>query len=154
MPWQTVVIVALSVVIGGIVTLALLSVASRVRPPLGIHEGRFAALSPMPKGVSSTASDERHRIEPLRFSDPPEQAWARLERLMASWPRTRVLSAGEGYLRVECATPVFRFLDDVEFLLDPEAKVIHFRAASRVGLGDLGVNRRRMERIRRAFAAP
>jgi uncharacterized protein (DUF1499 family) len=36
-------------------------------------------------------------------------------------------------------------------LLDREAKVIHFRAAARVGRSDLGANRQRMEGIRRAF---
>jgi uncharacterized protein (DUF1499 family) len=39
----------------------------------------------------------------------------------------------------------------VEFLVDPEAKVIHFRSASRVGRSDFGVNRKRMEEIRKDF---
>jgi uncharacterized protein (DUF1499 family) len=70
---------------------------------------------------------------------------------MADWPRTRILTVTDTYLHAECATLLFRFLDDVELLLDREAKVIHFRSSSRVGHGDLGVNRRRMEGIRRAF---
>jgi uncharacterized protein (DUF1499 family) len=153
MPWQILLIVALSVPIGGILVLALLSAASRWRPTVGVHEGKLRPLSTMPKGVSSTATDEQHGISPLQFSDSPEEAWARLKQMMADWPRTRILSADDGYLHAECATGVFRFLDDVEFLLDRESRVIHFRACSRVGLGDLGANRRRMERIREAFAA-
>ena len=40
------------------------------------------------------------------------------------------------------------FVDDVEFLLDEDAKVIHVRSASRLGESDLGVNRKRIETIR------
>jgi len=40
------------------------------------------------------------------------------------------------------------FVDDVEFLIAPTAKVIHVRSASRLGESDLGVNRKRIETIR------
>ena len=43
---------------------------------------------------------------------------------------------------------MFRFTDDVEFYVDNTAKVIHFRSASRVGRGDMGVNRKRMDKLR------
>jgi uncharacterized protein (DUF1499 family) len=39
-------------------------------------------------------------------------------------------------------------VDDVEFVFDDESKTIHFRSASRIGYGDYGVNRDRMEAIR------
>ena len=55
------------------------------------------------------------------------------------------------YLHVEFTTALLRFVDDVEFLLDPDKKLIHYRSASRIGRSDLGTNRRRMEMIRRAF---
>ncbi|HJT19346.1 MAG TPA: DUF1499 domain-containing protein [Nitrospira sp.] len=43
---------------------------------------------------------------------------------------------------------MFRFVDDVEFLFEEDTKTVHFRSASRIGYGDFGVNRRRMEEIR------
>jgi len=43
------------------------------------------------------------------------------------------------------------FIDDVEFWQDPVAGVIQVRSASRLGQSDLGVNRRRIEEIRRRF---
>jgi uncharacterized protein (DUF1499 family) len=64
-----------------------------------------------------------------------------------------VLGAAEPYLRAECKTLVFRFTDDIEFLLDRDARLIHVRSGARVGWYDFGVNRRRVEAIRRAFAA-
>jgi uncharacterized protein (DUF1499 family) len=49
---------------------------------------------------------------------------------------------------------LFRFVDDVEFYF-PEKQggetIIHVRSASRVGSSDLGVNRKRIERIRSQF---
>jgi len=45
------------------------------------------------------------------------------------------------------------FVDDVEFLLDEKAGVIHVRSASRLGRSDFGVNRDRVETIRRQIAS-
>jgi len=55
------------------------------------------------------------------------------------------------YLHAEARSRVFRFVDDVEFVLDPGARVIQVRSASRVGYSDFGVNRRRVERLGKAF---
>jgi uncharacterized protein (DUF1499 family) len=42
-------------------------------------------------------------------------------------------------------------VDDLEVEIDRSQHVIHVRSASRLGYWDLGVNRRRLERIRAAF---
>ena len=44
------------------------------------------------------------------------------------------------------------FVDDVEFVVDPERSVIDVRSASRLGHSDFGVNRKRVETLRAAFA--
>lgn len=68
-------------------------------------------------------------------------------------PRTRIRRDEAAYLHAEFRSLIFRFVDDVEFLLDADAGVIHVRSASRLGYSDLGVNRRRVEAIRQAFSA-
>jgi uncharacterized protein (DUF1499 family) len=55
------------------------------------------------------------------------------------------------YWRIEFRSRIFRFVDDVEFLFDPESKRIHVRSASRLGHSDLGVNRQRVETIRELY---
>ena len=55
------------------------------------------------------------------------------------------------YLHAECTSLLFRFVDDVEFLVAGDEKLIHIRSAARVGRSDLGVNRDRVEKIRQAF---
>ncbi len=62
-----------------------------------------------------------------------------------------VVAVDDAYLHAEFSSALFRFVDDVEFVLDAEHQVIHFRSASRVGRSDLGVNRQRMEQIRSAW---
>ena len=42
----------------------------------------------------------------------------------------------------------FRFVDDINVILDADAELIHIRSASRVGHSDFGVNRKRIEALR------
>ena len=48
-------------------------------------------------------------------------------------------------------TRFWRFVDDVELRLDEKGGVIHVRSASRVGKGDMGMNRKRVEELRKIF---
>ena len=79
-------------------------------------------------------------------------ALARLKSKVLAQPRARITEARVGYFRAEFTSLIFRFVDDVEFLLDENEHVIHVRSASRVGHSDLGANRQRVERLRAAFA--
>lgn len=114
-------------------------------------DGRLSPCPTSPNCVCSHEGDAVHRIGPLKFSDSPHEAFQRLIALVTRQPRTRVITHDEPYLHVEFMTPLLRFVDDVEFLLDDSAKVIHVRSASRVGHSDLGANRKRVEAIRRLF---
>ncbi len=51
------------------------------------------------------------------------------------------------YLRAEYKSSVFKFVDDVEFYIDDNQKLIHLRSASRSGYYDFGVNKKRMSEI-------
>ena len=66
-------------------------------------------------------------------------------------PRTTIIEETEDYIRVESSSRLLGFVDDAEFYLPADEKVIHVRSASRLGESDLGVNRRRLEQIRLAF---
>ncbi len=153
MLWKLAVFVPLALLAGGVLTLALFSLLSRKPANLGPHEGRLSACPASPNCVCSQGGEDAgHAVEPLRFQNSPEEAWARLQTVLRSWPRTQIVQVNETYLHAECTSLVFRFVDDVEFLLDREARLIHVRSASRAGRSDLGVNRQRVEAIRAAFA--
>jgi uncharacterized protein (DUF1499 family) len=115
-----------------------------------MEPSRISGCPSSPNCVSSLATDEDHRVKPAPFDGTPEAAWERLKRVIGSEPRLRVVEERQDqwYLRAEATSLIFRFVDDVEFQLDPERKVLHLRSASRVGHWDLGVNRRRIERLR------
>jgi uncharacterized protein (DUF1499 family) len=104
-----------------------------------------------PNCVSSQASDSAHQVDPILFTGSPTVAWEKLGKVLATESRTRIVDRQEVYLHAEAHSLIFRFVDDVEFLLDSKAGVIHVRSAARSGYSDLGVNRRRVERIRKKF---
>jgi uncharacterized protein (DUF1499 family) len=149
--WQATLVVMTCMLLALAALLALLSARATRPANLGINNGRLAPCPDTPNCACSQASDDAHRIEPLRYKGNAVEAMARLRAVLEAWPRTRVLTATDDYLHAECASLVFRFVDDVEFLLDRGAGVIHCRSASRAGRSDLGVNRRRLEAIREAL---
>ena len=105
-----------------------------------------------PNCVSSQATDPGQRVESFAFTDTPVAAQARLVRVMEKATRAKIVSAKPGALSVEFTSLIFRFVDDVRFELDADARVFHVRSASRTGHSDMGVNRRRVETLRSAFA--
>ena len=104
-----------------------------------------------PNCVSSQAGDSAHHIAPLAFTVQPEEALARLKQALLGEPRTTIVTEEGSYLHAEVRSFLFRFVDVVEFMLDADRHVIHVRSASRTGYSVLGVNRRRVERLRKAF---
>lgn len=131
--------------------LGLIGCAGERPNNLGAREGLFVPCPSSPNCVSSQASDERQRIAPLTFNCDPDEAFARLKRVLSGRSDTTIVDDLPEYLRVELRTMLF--VDDGEFLLDRPNKVIHVRSASRLGYSDLGKNRSRLEDIRRQFLA-
>jgi uncharacterized protein (DUF1499 family) len=134
-----------------VVFLAMLSFFSRKPDNLGVVNGRLADCPAIPNCVCTQCSDPEHHMEPLSFTGSPEEAMERLKVVIRGMPRSKIVTADERYMHVEVTSRLFRFVDDVEFLIEPETQTIQFRSASRVGRSDLGVNRQRMEDIRQKF---
>lgn len=107
-----------------------------------------------PNCVSSLNQGERG-IAPLDLkpaqADHPRQAWEQLVNLLESRPRTKIVVNDGRYLRAEVRTPLFGFVDDLEFLLKADEQRIDVRSASRAGYSDLGANRRRVDEIRKQW---
>lgn len=128
------------------------------RPPAesGLRDGKLRPPSRTPNSVSSQAHlwpEGEHAvdatIEPLAFTQDSALAMNRLRDVLAGWPGARIVENNPEYLAVQFETRWLRFVDDAEFLLDPAAKVIHVRSASRIGRRDFGTNRVRIEAIRK-----
>ncbi len=127
---------------------------------LGARDGRLQPPSLTPNSVSSQAGlypDHPQRsyaqIEPLRFKGSGAQAMHQLTDLVRTTPGATVMTQTPGYLHAEMRTRWLKFTDDLEFLLDEPASLIHVRSASRLGQLDFGANRKRVELLRAQFEA-
>jgi uncharacterized protein (DUF1499 family) len=115
---------------------------------LGVHDGRLAPCKRSPNCVSSQANpaDLEHYIAPLHGS------MAAVRQAVQSYPGARIIETRDDYLYAEFRTRLLRYVDDVEFF--PDGQVIHVRSCSRLGRRDFGVNRKRVEALRRLISNP
>ena len=147
-------------VVGGIVAGQLGFLKGSPPADLGVRDGLLKAPATTPNSVSSQASlhpeNPRHaeaQIAPLRYTGDGAAALARLKALVEATPGAQVVTNEPGYLYATYTTPLMRYVDDVEFWLDPAGGVIQVRSASRLGKSDLGANRARVEALRLRFEA-
>ncbi len=156
----------MQVVIWLLLTVAAVVVAARFgafsgRQPegLGLREGKFKPPSKTPNSVSSQAAlwpDHTQReaatIAPLALKGDGPATIARLTQIIESMDGARIVERKPDYLYAQFTTKLMRFVDDAEFWFDPATGGVQVRSASRVGRGDLGVNRARIEAIRARLA--
>ena len=115
---------------------------------LGINNSKLATCPTSPNCVSSDADDGDHHIEPFRLAGPPVEAWRMTQSLVATLPRTKIITVENNYLHAESRSALFGFVDDLELHLRPEERIIAVRSAARLGYADFGVNRKRVEQLR------
>ena len=132
---------------------AVLSCGGKQPPPLGLSGARLPGCPSSPNCVSSDATDASHHVDAFALSAPPAQAWRALGELVRALPRTTVVTEDRSYLHAECASALFGFVDDLELHLRASENAIEVRSAARSGYSDMGVNRRRVERLRAAMRA-
>ena len=124
-----------------------------------MHDGKLKPPSTTENSVSSQAAlypdhPQRHYadIAPLAVQGNGPATLARIKMIVQSMAGAEVIKSDTDYLYVQFTTRWMKFVDDVEFWFDPVNNVILVRSASRVGRGDLGVNRQRIEAVRDALA--
>lgn len=137
------------VLLAGWTALAGLALLSWRRRELGPVDGRLRPCRSRLKCVST--QDGSASALPVGSLDPRD-AFERARDVVEALPRATLVRAAPGYAHYELTSPLFRFVDDVELLLDESARVIHVRSESRVGSWDLGANRRRVAEIRARYA--
>jgi uncharacterized protein (DUF1499 family) len=117
---------------------------------LGVKDGRLAPCKRTPNCVSSQAdpADREHYIAPIAFRGSMEALRGAVE----SMERASVILVERDYLYAEYRTRLLRYVDDVELYYDERLGVVHVRSASRLGRRDFGVNRKRVEALRRLIA--
>ena len=131
-------------------------------PPadLGVRNGKLKPPSMTENSVTSQAAlypDHPQRkyadIAPLRVKGEGPATIAQIKAIVEGMDGAKAVKSEPGYLYAQFTSKLMKYVDDVEFWFDPAANVIQVRSASRVGRGDLGVNRKRIEAVRAALEA-
>lgn len=139
------------------ITLATLCLAltvagcSGTRPDLGIINGKLRPCPPSPNCITSSQEDN-HAGQALYFAGDSVRAWHALTAIVRDMDNSKIVSQTGTYIHVEFTSAIFRFVDDVEFLLNPKANKIDMRSASRNGHFDFGANRKRLKKIKKLFS--
>jgi uncharacterized protein (DUF1499 family) len=127
---------------------------------LGVRDGKLKPPSLTENSVTSQAAlypDHPQRkyadIAPLPVKGEGPATIAQI-RAIVEGMGAKVVKSEPGYLYTQFTTRLMKYVDDVEFWFDPKANVIQVRSASRVGRGDLGVNRKRIEAVRAVLDPP
>jgi len=134
-------------VILGIAALVVMSCKTPA-PTVQLMDGKWRPCPDTPNCVSSESDVAASRVAPFAFTGAPDKAWDRTRQAVLA-TGGRIQAERDGHLWATYTSRVFRFVDDLELRLEPSAGVIHVRSASRVGRSDLGVNRKRVEKLRR-----
>ena len=129
--------------------MSLFSCAGNRPRHLGVKDGLLAACPARPNCVVSDATDSAHGIPALGLAVAPIDAWSVLPALLESLPRVHIVTLTEDYIHAECRSAFFGFVDDLELHLRAQQNIIAVRSAARLGQSDFGVNRRRVEKLRR-----
>ena len=89
----------------------------------------------------------------MQLTGNSDTEWSEVQAAVRGLPRSRIAAATENYLHATLKSRLFGFIDDLELKLDPQTQMIDIRSASRSGSYDLGVNRRRVESLRKQLKA-
>lgn len=122
---------------------------------LGVKDGKLKEMPYTPNAVSSQSTQPSKKVEALDYKNGSleDSKGAILTILRSSTEDVEVKCCDGNYVYAIYTSKGMKFKDDVEFYFDDATKKVEFRSASRIGMSDMGVNRKRYETIRDAYYA-
>ena len=132
--------------------LPVLTMANEISTPAHAQESdyRFPECPNTPNCVSSLARDQAKKVKPFPLKGTSSQSMELLTTVIRSIPRATVVSSSPDRIQAEFRS-FLGFVDDILFKVSDDGEVIHVRSAARTGSWDLGVNRKRVEKIRAKY---
>ncbi len=130
----------------------LMMVSCSAPPPAGklIH-GKLRPCPDKPNCVSSeTGIPDNKRVPPLAYGGKASIAMQQLQKILTIL-KGEFLCKEEEYIWVIFRSKLFKFIDDVEIRLDRSHNLIHIRSGARTGHSDMGVNKKRVQKITKEF---
>lgn len=120
-----------------IIAISLLIIFSEYEKPLLAAEGLNRELD---KCIVKT-----HCVKRDWEVRDPEKAFNKALKLIAETQRTKIIEKSTFYAHAEATTRWMRYIDDLEIMRLPETNIVQIRSESRVGIGDNGVNKKRID---------
>ena len=146
---KTLLIITAILIFALIVLLFTLRTSATTEKAPGLVAGMLSRCPTRPNCVCSMYKDDsEHYIEPINIPanitlDPLSVLKSVIHAMGGS-----VQVETDNYLAATFTSALFKFVDDLEITIDQTPGVIHIRSASRVGYSDMGVNRKRVERLK------
>ena len=79
--------------------------------------------------------------------DSIDSPYEKVKSIIENSPRTKIVESDGDYLHAEVTSRIMKYVDDLEISFSPEENNLLIRSESRVGDGDFGVNRKRVDLI-------
>ena len=80
--------------------------------------------------------------------DDSEKKFNELIQIIENTPRLEIIKKEKNYVHAIATSRIMKFIDDIEIKNYKKDKIIQVKSSSRLGLYDLGVNKRRVETLR------
>jgi len=87
---------------------------------------------------------EREELTVENIAEPFES----IKKIIENTPRTKIVEKDGDYFHAEVTSRIMKYVDDLEVSYIPENNKIIIRSESRVGEGDFGVNKKRVDSIK------
>ena len=117
--------------------------------PPTLVKNKLPNCPPTPNCVCSEYFDDSHHyIKPINIASMSDDILMHKIKTTIRHMGGQIQQEQDNYLAATFTSSIFGFVDDFQVRVDPKLRVIQVRSASRVGRGDLGVNRKRVEQFR------
>ena len=80
--------------------------------------------------------------------DDPEKAFIELIQILENTPRIKIINKEKNYIHAVATSRIMKFMDDIEIKNLNEDNILQIKSSSRLGIYDLGVNKRRVQTLR------
>ena len=149
---KIVIIIIVTLIVVAILVLFVLGQMSQSGEANGLVEARLTKCPDKPNCICTEfEADATHYIDPIGYSQSnAAEVLSRLKNSVREMGGS-IQAETDNYLAATFSSSIFRFVDDLEIRIGKDLNIIHLRSASRVGYGDGGVNKKRIERLKNLY---
>ncbi len=149
---KIVIIIIVTLIVFAILALFVLGQMSQSGEANGLVEAKLTKCPDKPNCICTEfVADASHYIDPIGFSQSnAAEVLSRLKNSVREMGGS-IQAETDNYLAATFSSSIFRFVDDLEIRIDTDQNMIHMRSASRVGRSDRGVNKKRIEQLKKLF---